>query len=592
MDINIIEELNKFNRDFSFRKIQEKYNSPSFLEITSISRSETHHSAFLKWLFKGSDIIASNKYIPLLGLLDILVARDGQRECYVIDPKVKNAIISRSISISNVKARCEQTIGELEAAKKSKDRIDIYIVCDVSGIDGIDQFEIIIENKIGSKEGKLKDYTNVTKGSFEEYYNSRSQTERYVLGTDYKYKTIEGQKFHDDFTQIKKNKWLKNTDKIFQFYVFLTPIASYKLKDYSIVESDESCDSDKFIHINYQDIAEGIIEPILSSENQPQRVRFILEEYMNNLSMPYLDLDTDSNEESKNGLNLILATQSSEKELLRNVWEKFGDLIKMSICIHEDVKIDDMDRQSLFNDAIKGKLEHEDCEKEYDNTFGIGIVVNKEKRTHIKVDKKYICNVSTATSNTKIWPSNKRNYTFEELVKGYACYSDLNLLYNFYENNKSMILAILKILSDGPDANDIRNIYDLLSNTKPKYSVTINGSEIKSEKNKGLSLHEVIICFVEEYAKNGNSDIIDFFNKIRTDFAFKEPQKEFDKKRYDAYELTSNKFKYKCRADKYNGSCDVLYVSNQWGCLTNGKGTFDKFKESLKDYSDFQIKAI
>ena len=185
MNINVLQKLNVFNNDTSFRKLKEKYSAPSFFEIVDISRDESRHSAFLKWLLQGTEIVANKQFIPLMGLLDALIERDGQRgqrdEEQVIETKVKNAIASRSITISNIKAKCEQSIGKLGVVEKSMDRIDIYIVCDVEGIDGIDQFEIVIENKINSKEGTSKDIKPKKNQEeltpIEKYYNQLSQTE-------------------------------------------------------------------------------------------------------------------------------------------------------------------------------------------------------------------------------------------------------------------------------------------------------------------------------------------------------------------------------------------------------------------------------
>ena len=125
MNINVLQKLNVFNNDTSFRKLKEKYSAPSFFEIVDISRDESRHSAFLKWLLQGTEIVANKQFIPLMGLLDALIERDGPRDKeQVIETKVKNAIASRSITISNIKAKCEQSIGKLGVVEKSKDRID------------------------------------------------------------------------------------------------------------------------------------------------------------------------------------------------------------------------------------------------------------------------------------------------------------------------------------------------------------------------------------------------------------------------------------------------------------------------------------
>lgn len=160
---DLANQLKSFNKDLTLRALRERYSAPSFFEMMSISRKENQHSAFIKWLLQGDDITVSNKYSPLMGLLDILLERaEQQGKCFYPNEKhsiLKNAILTRSLKLSNITAKCERSVGQLNVITNSKDRLDIHIVCDVSGIEGIEQLEFIIENKVGSKEGdeKLRD---------------------------------------------------------------------------------------------------------------------------------------------------------------------------------------------------------------------------------------------------------------------------------------------------------------------------------------------------------------------------------------------------------------------------------------------------
>lgn len=596
----VLENFNVFNNDTSFRKLKEKYSAPSFFEIVDISRDETIHSAFLKWLLQGTEIVANKQFIPLMGLLDALIERVSQRDEKIIKPKVKNAIASRSITISNIKAKCEQSIGKLGVIENSKDRIDIYIVCDVEGIDGIDQFEIVIENKINSKEGTSKDIKASDKRQLtqiEEYYNQLTQTERYYLGTDYKKERAKDKDGNDIYDQnnnkiVKKTEWINDVRKLVQFYVFLTPISSYKLSNYSDIDISDTCICDSFIHINYQDIVNHIIDPLLDSENQSAKVRILLEQYMKNLSMPYLE-DGEDEDNKKSSKKIIMATQRSDKDLIRKFWTDYEQLIKYSICLHEDVEIKGIpSRQDMFISIIQDLIT-----SSKNNSLEKGIVTNRssKSRDKINIDTKsyYVCKVNTTTQNTKITGPNK---TFLEIIKGNDCFADLVLLYNFYEKNQTLILSALNILSNEDNNQEIRELYDTLTNNStPKYVVILNNDVLNDKENgkpKGKNLHEVIIAFVENVTKEYNKErVIEFFKGIKNGFAADSLNDIKDKTRFDVYNYNkdNDSFKWVCRADNYTekGEQNIIIVSTQWGSLDGEKGTFDKFLNKIKENNDF-----
>lgn len=611
-DKTVLQYLNNFNNDTSFRKLKEKYSSPSFFEIVDVSRDETRHSAFLKWLLQGSEIISNNQFVPLMGLLDALIERDGQRNGQmVIDTKVKNAIASRAITISNIKAKCEQSVGKLGVVEGSKDRIDIYIVCDVEGIDGIEQFEIIIENKVRSKEGKLKDIETKSKDGLTKLqvcYNESSQTGRYFIGTDYKRDRIPNEIKEEEQKRGKIDtiKWIKDTNKLAQFYVFLSPISSYKLKNYSDIDISETCECKNFIHINYQDIVNHIIDPLYDSKNQSAKVQVLLEQYLNNLSMPYIEEDND---EDKNisSYKIIMATQRSDKELIKSFWEKYQNLIKYSISLYENIELSDIPtRQELFESTIVDLINNYGSNK-YDSAFGEGIIRNKEKKTHKElVEKLWVLNVmATTTPNTKLSPCSGVSKTFQEIISSKDCYADLVLLYNFYKKNQSIILSALNILSNEGENKDIRDLYEeLTDNETPKYVIEYESKRLNDTDDKGniigMNLHQVVIKFVETLAKEESKETIQkfFTTEIKEGFAHNDLNsvKDKDKIRFDIYieDGTSN-ISYKCRSDKFTGNEDDIYiiVSNQWGSLENRNGTFDKFLKKVEEkYNNFKITEL
>ena len=159
----------EFNNDEHLVSLREKYNEPSFFKIISKERSETTYSLFLKWLFCINPS-RSNGFSPVLSLLDILVKRSLQQDENLIDSDLRAAIVSRKLKISNVIVKTEKVVSELaldalNSVSEEKrillnnivhycqDRIDVFIQGDVSLNQDKKQLQIIIENKIDSKEG-------------------------------------------------------------------------------------------------------------------------------------------------------------------------------------------------------------------------------------------------------------------------------------------------------------------------------------------------------------------------------------------------------------------------------------------------------
>ena len=282
----------QFNTDPEIIALREKYSDPSFFEVISKERSETTYSAFLKWVFQDC-AIGKGTVSPILQLLNILVKRDQEQKdgreyngqkIILIKDNLRDAILSGSVQIKTINVDTELSIAEYlerldeeggnlqefpkEENGKSqntsqkdnrKKKLDIFIDCDVE-INGSNyqRLQIIIENKIDSKEGQ-----NQTKCYYE-------------------------------------NTKRKQEDNILQLYVYLSPLASNKLtnlyqkKEEKLTTKKDSneklrCESEYFIHINYQDILDCIITPLLASNSISSRSRFFLEEFKSQLTYPNLE---------------------------------------------------------------------------------------------------------------------------------------------------------------------------------------------------------------------------------------------------------------------------------------------------------------
>ena len=96
-------------------------------------------------------------------------------------------------------------------------------------------------------------------------------------------------------------------------YVFLTP---------PTVASEAECE--QFVHITYQDLLDHIFEPLRRQPDINQRTKFILDEYINSLSIPSHTVEENSSTHIQTS---ILAIGMEEKELLQSFWEKHNRLI-------------------------------------------------------------------------------------------------------------------------------------------------------------------------------------------------------------------------------------------------------------------------
>ena len=292
-----INKITSFNTDKDVITLRELYERPSFLEIISKQRSETTVSAFLKWMFsiKGDE----NGFLsPIMLLLDILVKKlktetikmEGNDTYY--EENLYNLILTRKLKVSNKKIETEYYLNDLakkikreieihkenpklEESIKSKDRIDILIESEISGLENkkINRLQIIIENKIDSEEGK-------------------NQTNRYFNGA-----------YRNDYLQ---------------FFVYLKP-------DYN----EKKAKDEHFINISYQDILDGIIIPLLKSSSISERDRFLLEDFKNELMFPNINI---GKEQSR-----IAVSQEISENIMRNIWAHHKEFIIDLLLTKQDL---------------------------------------------------------------------------------------------------------------------------------------------------------------------------------------------------------------------------------------------------------------
>jgi len=446
-----LNQIIRFNGDKDFLIMKEKYNEPSFFEIISKERSETTFSSFLKWLFSYNTPLDSTS--PVMMLLDILVRRSNeqQNDIVLIPENLKAWIVSRKVKIQTLHVETEQPVSALardvfnalcknnkdeytkgydtswkdypkfvnalQIASNSQDRIDLFIDCDIIDISGDNKkLQIIIENKIDSKEGGTKKYKDNTRLPKE--YLDASQTGRYYLGT---------------------HRVDKKAEDVYQLYVYLTPLPSVQLDNFYHLKEELSAefrDNEHFIQINYQDILDGIIVPLTYSTALSSRSRFFLEEFKNELTFP--------NVKATGGTSFI-AVSEDLSEHISNKWEEYKTLITDSAISAVQEPIWYL-AGTYYNYQPKGELLAQMIAADmYSQLQQKGWVSDKQ-------DKKFNKTIegSAVYYSSRTWFSSIEQFAQQEGIDIYqANNSDANtkeLLISFWEENKLFLSALMHSL--------------------------------------------------------------------------------------------------------------------------------------------------
>ena len=272
VDINRVRELmTSYHK--SITQVRRFYERPSYMGLLNVGLKELPHSSFVSWLFDSATFNQSYPDSPIMHLLDIAVKRANQQNKIgnnnAISTSLSDSIYGRLFSISSTSCSLEEVI--------DKRRCDIVIRCKIK--DSERDLNICIENKVLSSE-----HTSQTE-AYEQYYSNDEKTD-----------------------------WL---------FLFLTPLSSVKLDDYCSLSKNEKCTSEKFIQINYQDLLDYVLEPLINSVDKNSQVYFILDDYINTLRYPVME-DNDKK-------RTIMAIGEQETKLLNDFWEGNHELIELAL---------------------------------------------------------------------------------------------------------------------------------------------------------------------------------------------------------------------------------------------------------------------
>ena len=300
----MLKKIQEFNRDREVMRLQRMFNDSSILEIVGVERKETRHSKFLEWLFKTPELNTVSLDSPIMHLFDVLVRR-AEEQNNVLDPVFRDNVITRKsrIKIDEVKAELP-TVGLKLQGKSGK--IDLYIKAyDIANKKTI---HICIENKVYSNEhdNQTRKYYAYLKGDVDDL-SKNEEVDCEFDDTKYKCPTIEGD---------------------IVLFVFLTPSAEFIMQDNDAL--NKMCNCDKYIHINYQDIVNEILEPLCEDDATSSASIEKIKQYVCSLGIP----GSESARQNKEEDTLSITAMAAGTEILslsQKIYEKYEELLANAI---------------------------------------------------------------------------------------------------------------------------------------------------------------------------------------------------------------------------------------------------------------------
>jgi hypothetical protein len=265
------EQIIRANNSDEFKQLSRYYKKKSFFNILGISRKENIHSYFLHWLFSANEShemgdFALRRLLELIVLVKNKLQSDNPKMQFPED--IEDVIICGGFTLDHI-------VCERERAATGSDRLDLFLSFDLYGNHMSRHLNIILENKVKSKEGK-------------------EQTARY-----YRYgESLEGE----------------------AVYLFLSPLPN---SDFEAL-NQPACECKRFIGLNYQYLVDYVLEPCLSGCGAADAKVFI-EEYLRTLSQPSLQF------EDYDGGEIIMAVSTKERELLLQFWENNKELLTAAL---------------------------------------------------------------------------------------------------------------------------------------------------------------------------------------------------------------------------------------------------------------------
>lgn len=315
------EMLSAFYKHSANRQLIEKFNERTYFDIIGKETSESVHSKFLEEIF-SYDWPIPHYYKPIVTFLRAVLDRaykSGKIEEFPIE--IDSLLFSNPEVFSIRKVETEYPCKGIifrNGKKGIRDGYaDLVIDCEINAKnEERKQLKIILENKIGSKEHDFQTWR------YYAYFHHLSPEE------------AEKNKI---FLIKRKSEYIRNTEEL-QLFVFLTPHSNTLLEQVYNQVSSPYCSCPHYIHINYQDILDYVLTPLVEYSNIDIRRKNFLEEYITSLGRP------------NKKTNTIMALTDKDKQLLKDFWNANQDLITAAIDAFADSGDDESNKAA---EAVK-----------------------------------------------------------------------------------------------------------------------------------------------------------------------------------------------------------------------------------------------
>lgn len=293
--MNLEKILTAFNDNMQQNApVLEYISRPNIFDTIGKARNEMSHSKMIAHLLSAYNTPGFRES-PIVHLLDIIIKRSIQQSIDFPD-ELKNAVLTRDLpELQLENCNTEVLLSDLKKSYRGKDRVDIHLLYKLKSTivkSGRSEIELIIENKVQGREHDIQ--------------------------TDTYYKTLK--------TGQGKNRY--------QFFIYLTPVSTRELDDFSNMKDKPACG--KFICINYQDILDSIIDPLLAENILSDRERIILNDYVCCLELPALPDTNKEGVQDKFEMS-IMATSAHERNLINKFLSvesnrRLIQLVTSSVC--------------------------------------------------------------------------------------------------------------------------------------------------------------------------------------------------------------------------------------------------------------------
>jgi len=269
---DVTKAIVNFSNSSEYCKLDAFYRQKSMFEILGIHRNETRHSRFLAWLLNPTESHGLLTF-GLKKFFEVCLLSSLESEQKISDEQLTTLL--ENLVVGQVEIIDVTTQTELPLGKKSRIDIVVYATVQVSPHTR-KNVAVLIENKVKSKEHS-------------------AQTSQYY-------------------------EWFK-THKVGYDYVlcvYLTPISTLLLNKKNMPD----CECKDFLQINYQYLADYLIEPAHSLVQSEQAKMFIAD-YLRALSIS--SVIVAENKDNKG--DIVMAISERERVLLSKFWEKHQSLI-------------------------------------------------------------------------------------------------------------------------------------------------------------------------------------------------------------------------------------------------------------------------